>query len=62
MGFLLGIVGLYSLAASDLPRRIIGSLAGMQSVGVLIVMFVRMRQDIARGTSRSVTGWCRSRR
>ncbi|MEU0617964.1 histidine kinase [Streptomyces albogriseolus] len=49
MGFLLGIVGLYSLAASDLPRRIIGSLAGMQSVGVLIVMFVRMRQDIARG-------------
>ncbi|CAL9461842.1 sensor histidine kinase [Streptomyces sp. DH-12] len=49
MGFLLGVVGLYSLAASDLPRRIIGSLAGMQSVGVLIVMFVRMRQDIARG-------------
>ncbi|MFE7940654.1 sensor histidine kinase [Streptomyces griseoincarnatus] len=49
MGFLLGIVGLYSLAASDLPRRIIGLLAGMQSVGVLIVMFVRMRQDIARG-------------
>ncbi|MGA5518818.1 sensor histidine kinase [Streptomyces pseudogriseolus] len=49
MGFLLGVVGLYSLAASDLPRRIIGSLAGMQSVGVLIVMFVRLRQDIARG-------------
>ncbi|MFF1273872.1 sensor histidine kinase [Streptomyces marokkonensis] len=48
MGLLLGIVGLYSLAASDLPRRIIGSLAGMQMVGVLIVMFVRMRQDIAK--------------
>lgn len=49
MGLLLGVVGLYSLAASDLPRRIIGSLAGMQSVGVLIVMFVRLGQDAARG-------------
>lgn len=49
MGFLMGVVGLYSLAASDVPRRIIGSLACMQSVGVLIVMFVRMRQTLARG-------------
>ncbi|AZM61807.1 MULTISPECIES: sensor histidine kinase [unclassified Streptomyces] len=48
MGLLMGVVGLYSLAASDLPRRIIGSLAGMQSLGVLIVMFVRLRQDAAR--------------
>ncbi|MET9151090.1 sensor histidine kinase [Streptomyces griseoflavus] len=48
MGFLLGIVGLYSLAASDVPRRFIGSLAGMQLAAVLIVMFVRMRQDLAR--------------
>ncbi|GAA3181806.1 histidine kinase [Streptomyces virens] len=48
MGFLMGVVGLYSLAASEVPRRIIGSLAGMQLVGVLIVMFVRMRQDLAR--------------
>ncbi|MFF9486831.1 sensor histidine kinase [Streptomyces sp. NPDC014676] len=49
MGFLMGVVGLYSLAASEVPRRIIASLAGMQSVGVLIVMFVRMRQNLARG-------------
>ncbi|MEW2076987.1 sensor histidine kinase [Streptomyces sp. NPDC017966] len=49
MGFLMGVVGLYSLAASEVPRRIIASLAGMQSVGVLIVMFVRMRQNPARG-------------
>ncbi|MFF8032371.1 MULTISPECIES: sensor histidine kinase [unclassified Streptomyces] len=48
MGFLMGVVGLYSLAASEVPRRIIGSLAGMQAVGVLIVMFVRLRQDVAR--------------
>ncbi|MFD7701503.1 sensor histidine kinase [Streptomyces caelestis] len=48
MGFLLGLVGLYSLAASEVPRRIIGLLAGMQLVGVLVVMFVRMRQDLAK--------------
>src|SRR3954470_17986767 len=49
MGFLMGIVGLYTLAASELPRRIIGSLAGMSLVGMLIVMFVRVRQDMAHG-------------
>jgi signal transduction histidine kinase len=47
MGYLMGIVGLYTLAASELPRRIIGSLAGMSLVGMLIVMFVRVRQDMA---------------
>ncbi|MFI6037614.1 sensor histidine kinase [Streptomyces sp. NPDC051315] len=49
MGFLMGIVGLYTLAASELPRRIIGALAGMQLVGTLIVTFVRVRQDMVRG-------------
>ncbi|MFC8074366.1 sensor histidine kinase [Streptomyces sp. NPDC057307] len=47
MGLLLGIVGLYSLAASDAPRRIIGALAGMSLVGTLIVVFVRTRQDVS---------------
>ncbi|WP_405798541.1 sensor histidine kinase [Streptomyces sp. NBC_01506] len=46
MGMLLGIVGLYTLAASDAPRRIIGALAGMSLVGTLIVAFVRTRQDV----------------
>ena len=50
MGYLMGVVGLYTLAASELPRRIIGSLAGMSLVGMLIVMFVRVRQDMARGS------------
>ncbi|SER41646.1 Signal transduction histidine kinase [Streptomyces sp. yr375] len=50
MGFLMGIVGLYTLAASELPRRMIVSLAGMQLVGTLIVTFVRVRQSMARGT------------
>ncbi len=47
MGFLLGVVGLYTLAACELPRRIIGALAGMSFAGTLIVTFVRLRQDMA---------------
>jgi signal transduction histidine kinase len=50
MGFLLGIVGLYTLAASELPRRILAALAGMSLVGTLIVTFVKTRQDMSRGT------------
>ncbi|MGW6541310.1 sensor histidine kinase [Streptomyces massasporeus] len=49
MGFLMGVVGLYTLAAAELPRRIIGSLAGMSLVGTLIVTFVKTRQDMSRG-------------
>jgi signal transduction histidine kinase len=49
MGFLMGIVGLYTLAASELPRRITASLAGMQFVGTLIVTFVRVRQSMDQG-------------
>ncbi|MGC9494767.1 histidine kinase [Streptomyces sp. WG7] len=48
MGLLMGIVGLYTLAASELPRRIIGALAGMSLLGTLIVTFVRLGQDAAR--------------
>ncbi|MGN9756694.1 sensor histidine kinase [Streptomyces sp. SD31] len=49
MGFLMGIVGLYTLAASELPRRIIASLAGMSFVGMLIVTFVWVRQGVDSG-------------
>ncbi|MFI7016219.1 sensor histidine kinase [Streptomyces sp. NPDC050164] len=49
MGFLMGVVGLYTLAAAELPRRIIASLAGMSLVGTLIVTFVKTRQDVSRG-------------
>ncbi|MGW1883294.1 sensor histidine kinase [Streptomyces sp. NPDC001970] len=47
MGFLMGIVGLYTLAASEVPRRITAALAGMSLVGTLIVTFVRTRQNVA---------------
>ncbi|MFE4828869.1 sensor histidine kinase [Streptomyces sp. NPDC056672] len=46
MGYLMGLVGLYTLAASEAPRRIIGALAGMSLVGTLIVTFVRTRQNV----------------
>ncbi|MER5429253.1 histidine kinase [Streptomyces sp. NPDC002588] len=49
MGFLMAIVGLYTLAASEMPRRILVSLAGMQLVGTLIVTFVRVRQSMDQG-------------
>ncbi|WP_173265158.1 sensor histidine kinase [Streptomyces pacificus] len=47
MGFLMGIVGLYTLAASEVPRRVIAALAGMSLLGTLVVTFVRTRQDVA---------------
>ncbi|MYW69185.1 two-component sensor histidine kinase [Streptomyces sp. SID8379] len=49
MGVLLTIVGLYSLAASEMPRRIIGALAAMSFAGTLIVAVVRAQQDAAHG-------------
>ncbi|MFG2128551.1 histidine kinase [Streptomyces sp. NPDC048751] len=50
MGYLMGIVGLYTLAAAEMPRRIIASLAGMSLVGTLIVTFVRVRQGMDAGS------------
>ncbi|MGX1883215.1 sensor histidine kinase [Streptomyces sp. NPDC055287] len=47
MAFLMGIVSLYTLAASEVPRRIITVLAGMSLAGTLIVTFVRTQQDVA---------------
>lgn len=47
MGFLMGLVGLYTLAASEVPRRITAVLAGMSFTGSFIVTYVRMRQSVA---------------
>ncbi|NYV75615.1 sensor histidine kinase, partial [Streptomyces sp. UH6] len=46
MGFLLAVVGLYTVASSDLPRRLIGALAGMSLAGVLVVALVRMEPEV----------------
>ncbi|MGW5422364.1 sensor histidine kinase [Streptomyces sp. NPDC003943] len=48
MGYLMGIVGLYSLAASDVPRRFTAALAGMSTVAVYVVTVVRMRAEVAQ--------------
>ena len=63
MGFLMGLVGLYTLAASELPRRITAALAAMSFAGTLIVTFVRMHQGmVERATWRWGAGSSRSRR
>ncbi|KPC63279.1 sensor histidine kinase [Streptomyces chattanoogensis] len=46
LGALLGIVGLYTLAASDVPRRITGLLAGMSVLGTLVTTYLSLRQDV----------------
>lgn len=49
MGMVLGFVGLYSLAASELPRRITVLLTGMSLAGTLVVMLVRTQQHVESG-------------
>ncbi|MBT2480542.1 sensor histidine kinase [Streptomyces sp. ISL-94] len=46
MGFLLGVVGLYSLASSEVPRRITATLASMSLAATLVVMYLRTRGDV----------------
>ncbi|BBC33788.1 Histidine kinase [Streptomyces graminofaciens] len=55
MGYLMGVVGLYTLAASEAPRRIIGALSGMSFAAVFIVWFVETTQGNVRADS-AVTG------
>ncbi|GAA1349198.1 histidine kinase [Streptomyces beijiangensis] len=46
MGYLMGLVGLYTLAASEVPRRLTGVLATMSLVGTFIVTSVRLRHGV----------------
>ncbi|WP_432039330.1 sensor histidine kinase [Streptomyces cucumeris] len=48
MGLLLGVVGLYTLAASEVPRRITAVLAGMAGSGTLIITMIRFQEDIKK--------------
>lgn len=41
MGFLLGVVGLYSLAACEVPRRVTAILTSMSLVATLVVIYLR---------------------
>lgn len=46
MGFVLGVVGLYTLASSEVPRRIIATLASMSLAATFVVMYLRTRGDV----------------
>ncbi|MGY0058969.1 sensor histidine kinase [Streptomyces sp. LZ34] len=50
MGVLLSIVGLYTLAASEVPRRITAVLAGMSGAGTLIISTIRFQENMHRGS------------
>ncbi len=57
MGLVLGVVSLYTLAASDVPRRIISALATMTAAGTLIVAFVQMHHEVVRHGSSTAAKW-----
>ncbi|MFH8789474.1 sensor histidine kinase [Streptomyces roseoverticillatus] len=46
LGFLLGIVGLYTLAASDVPRRLTVILAAVSVAGTFVVTFAKFHQNV----------------
>ena len=46
MGFVLSLVGLYTLAASEVPRRITAALAGMNGFGVMLVAFLNFEDNL----------------
>ncbi|WP_431034388.1 sensor histidine kinase [Streptomyces sp. P6-2-1] len=56
MGMVLGFVGLYTLAASEVPRRITAVLASMSGLGSLLVALVRMGQHVDENGS-AMTPW-----
>ncbi|MGW1276221.1 sensor histidine kinase [Streptomyces tsukubensis] len=46
MGWLMTLVGLYTLAASEIPKRITATLTSMSLVAMFIVAYVQMAQDV----------------
>ncbi|MEV6685461.1 histidine kinase [Streptomyces sp. NPDC051130] len=52
MGFLLGVVGLYTLAACEVPRRVTATVASMSLVATLVVIY--MRTDDEAGVTQTL--------
>ncbi|MFE9479707.1 sensor histidine kinase [Streptomyces spororaveus] len=46
MGFLLAVVGMYTLASSEVPRRITAALASISLAATFVVMYLRTRGDV----------------
>ncbi|MBY8876835.1 sensor histidine kinase [Actinacidiphila acidipaludis] len=55
MGFLLSLVGLYTLAASEVPRRITVALASMNGFGTMLVAFLNFEDSMRDSGSHSMT-------
>ncbi|MFD7263001.1 sensor histidine kinase [Streptomyces sp. NPDC059874] len=49
MGFLLGVVGLYTVASSEVPRRITATLTSMALAATFAVMYLRTSGDVEAG-------------
>jgi signal transduction histidine kinase len=55
MGFLLSLVGLYTLAASEVPRRITFALASMNGFGTMLVAFLNFEDSMGDSGSHSMS-------
>ncbi|MEW2520280.1 sensor histidine kinase [Actinacidiphila alni] len=55
VGFVLSMVALYTLAASEVPRRITVSLAAMNGVASTLVAFVRFQDSLRNDNGRSMS-------
>ncbi|NGO70587.1 sensor histidine kinase [Streptomyces boncukensis] len=57
MGVTLGIVGLYTLAATEVPRRITALLAAMSAMGTMVITTIQLEQDIGRNPDFNPSSW-----
>jgi signal transduction histidine kinase len=55
MGFVLSLVALYTLASSEVPRRITVALAGMNGLGTMVVAFLSFEHSLRHSTDRNST-------
>ncbi|MFG3260314.1 sensor histidine kinase [Streptomyces sp. NPDC048172] len=57
MGVTLGVVGLYTLAATEVPRRITALLAGMSAMGMMVITTIRLEADIGQDPDFNPSSW-----
>ncbi|WP_078616443.1 sensor histidine kinase [Streptomyces albus] len=57
MGTVLSVVGLYTLAAAEVPRRITGLLATMAALGILAMAAFRLDQSVGQEPDFNPPGW-----
>ncbi|WP_037910437.1 sensor histidine kinase [Actinacidiphila yeochonensis] len=50
-GYLLSLAGLYTLAASEVPRRLTSALAGVSGLGTMLVAYVNFEHSLRHSTS-----------